>query len=223
MKTQKQDSHHSEQGFTIIEIMIATLVFSMVLLVITVGVLSFSRAYYRGVQESATQNTARNITETVERSIQFGTSPVVIAAPAANGRGYFCAGGYKFVYSMGQKYVGAAPTTTNAGLYMMPAAATCPAAGALTGGQQLLGENMTITDIKLTQGANDVYTLSINIVYGDIDLICKPGVVNCNSNTILNPTQLVSAPTAQCKLQLGSEYCAVATLTTTIQKRIAAS
>lgn len=60
-------------GFTIIELLIATLIFSLVLILVTTGVMQFTRQYYKGVISSSTQNTARAIIDDVTRTIQFNT------------------------------------------------------------------------------------------------------------------------------------------------------
>ena len=61
MSARHDRTQSSQSGFTIVELMIATLVFAMVLLVITVGVMSFTRAYYRGINQSNTQRVARAV------------------------------------------------------------------------------------------------------------------------------------------------------------------
>ncbi len=48
-------------GFTIIELLIATTIFSVVLLLAASGLLYIGRLYYKGLTSSATQEAARNI------------------------------------------------------------------------------------------------------------------------------------------------------------------
>src|SRR6185369_9199416 len=106
-----------QAGFTIVELMIATLVFSLVLIVITVGVLHFTNTYYKGVNNSATQTAAQNAIDTISQSIQFTMSGSAGTddAPA----GVFCAGSRLFLYTAGKQYTGGTPSGTNWGLYMM--------------------------------------------------------------------------------------------------------
>src|SRR4051812_8577751 len=66
----------NQSGFTIIELLIATVIFALVLLVITTGVLQFTRQYYKGVISSHTQSAARAIADDVTRALQFGVGSV---------------------------------------------------------------------------------------------------------------------------------------------------
>jgi prepilin-type N-terminal cleavage/methylation domain-containing protein len=61
-----------QDGFTVVELLIATVVFTMVLLVITSGVTHFTHAYYKGVHQSSTQTTSRNVINTIAQNIQYG-------------------------------------------------------------------------------------------------------------------------------------------------------
>ena len=60
-----------QNGFTIIELLIATTVFSLILLISVAGILQISRMYYRGVTQSRTQETARSIIDEVGEAIRF--------------------------------------------------------------------------------------------------------------------------------------------------------
>ena len=58
-------------GFTIIELMIATSVFAVVLVVAASGILAIGMLYYKGVTSSRTQEAARSISNTIANTIQF--------------------------------------------------------------------------------------------------------------------------------------------------------
>lgn len=79
----KQRVIYWQEGFTVVELMIATLVFSVILTVITMGVLSFRNRYYKAVNASTTQNTTRTVIDTDKvRLIQFGSAQVVPTDPS---------------------------------------------------------------------------------------------------------------------------------------------
>jgi prepilin-type N-terminal cleavage/methylation domain-containing protein len=63
-------------GFTIVELMISTLVFSVILLVVTFGIVHFTNSYYRGINGSTTQDTARTIVDSVTQAIQFSSGTI---------------------------------------------------------------------------------------------------------------------------------------------------
>lgn len=233
-------SREGQSGFTIIELMIATLVFSIVLIVVTVGVLKFTNAYYKGVNAATVQSTARTITDKVSQAVQFGNATLVtsddaaLAPSGANAIGTFCAGGYLFAYTRGIQYAGGTASVANAGLYMRPLAgssSSCvkPTTSAeLSGGEQLLSKGMRITDISLLrEGANEIYTFHITLALtpdNGGDLLCTPNdtAIPCSSvSTEADAeTKLPGIADVQCKAATGNEFCAVANLTTSIQKRV---
>ncbi len=198
-----------ESGFTIVELMVATLVFSVILTVITVGVMSFTNRYYKGANVSTTQNAAQSILDTITQAIQFGSAIVQPTSPTSN---YFCAGGYAFTYDKGILYTG-----SQTGLYMAPMGSTC--AATTTGGKQLLGSNMRITNLTVSNAVSGshLYSVSITVVFGANDLLCSPSQGNCNGSSM---TTFWPVSDVQCKRTTGSQFCAVSTLTTTVEQRI---
>ena len=68
----------NQKGFTIIELMIATVIFSIVLLVLTENIISISNDYYQGVVQTQTINTTKNIVDTIAQQIKLSTSTDLI-------------------------------------------------------------------------------------------------------------------------------------------------
>lgn len=197
-------------GFTIVELMIATMVFSTILVAITIGVLYFTRAYYKGVYASTTQNAARNVTESIAKAIQFGSSDDIVKQPqqASDGKWYMCAGGYAFVYDFNGIYK-TDGTGSSIGVYMQPiSGSSCDVPSGITGQQQLLGDNMRITDLQVSEIAP--YTISVTVAH-DV-----AGATDQNTSL----TALTGSDVA-CKTGSGSEYCAVSTVTATVSPRVA--
>lgn len=207
-----------QQGFTIVELMIATLVFSVILIVITVGVLHFTNAYYKGINSSTTQNTARNIIDTVSQAIEFGSADLG-HAPAVGPITAYCVGGQQFDFVLGAEIaLSPSATQTKDALYQRPHSGSgcvnipTPTlrAGSATGGKELLGQNMRLSKFSVTQLPSGLYTITVRVVYGDDALLISP------SGTI----PAYSAPDATCKSQTGSQFCAASELSTTVQSRI---
>jgi prepilin-type N-terminal cleavage/methylation domain-containing protein len=203
-------------GFTIIELMIATLVFSVILLVITIGVLSFSNDYYRGINTSTNQNIARGVTDTVTQALQFSGGGIL--GPGGSPAGYFCIGNQRFQYTLGTEL----PSASHA-LYQV----TDPLCGPSvpSGGHELLRSQMRLANFSITPiiGAPQMYTVTIKIAFGDDDLLCAPNSVpgSCDPGaaTITGFTQ----PDLRCKTTIGSQFCSVSTLITTVQQRVTGS
>lgn len=200
-------------GFTIIELLIATAIFSVILLIITTAVLQFSKQYYKGVIASSTQGTARALIDDVARSIQFNGGGV---SEFANG---YCIGTSKrYSYALNRQVIDNGPiaaqgqsrhglvsdtitgcNTATGALPNMQNLATLPAG---TNARELLGQRMRLAKFDI-DGTNNNYTITVRVVYGDNDLLS-------------NPTD----PNMFCKPEAGSQFCAVSELSTTVRKRV---
>ncbi len=121
------------RGFTIVELMIATVVFSLVMVICLVGMVQVSRAYYKGITISKTQEAGRFLMDEISSTIQFSGSSInpnndgtVVAMPVNvgfpsnsfvnngvtdpsvfndGGFGVFCAGNKKYSYALDKKVV----------------------------------------------------------------------------------------------------------------------
>lgn len=201
-----RDKH--ESGFTIIELMIASLVFSVILVVITVGVTSFTRSYYKGVRSSAVQNRTRTIVDTVAQSIEFSGSSIT----PTGSNNYFCTGGKIFSFSLGVRYTGTVSTASR-GLFQqdIPTGGSCPTTApdpaTAINGRELLEPNMRVSNLVLrpvtSAGATNMYQIVLRIAYGEDDLLVNPTGVD-----------------ASCGSQAGSQFCAISELSTIVQKRV---
>lgn len=196
------------RGFTIIELMIATVVFSLVLLIIMGAIIQFGRIYYKGVIQSRTQERTRAISEDIARHIQFGKN-VGETPEIPTTAGFFCAGGRGYTYRLGQERIGnqhgLVATNTCANYAGMSVGALSP------GATEMLGERMQLTKLSVRQvdGIADQYTISVRVVYG---------TDNDFEGTPANPD---GDPTMPCKsIALGGQFCAVSELTTTVTKRL---
>lgn len=200
-KTIRPTRKHA-QGFTIVELMIATMVFSSILVAITVGVMHFTKSYYKAVYDSATQNAARTISESITKAIEFSASSNTVTTVTDKGSyKYFCAGGYVFGYTLGQQYNG---TSATKGMYMQPNGGVCDDAHAAPapGHKQLLGKNMRIVNLGIApNSSNGSYEVTVTVAYGDDDLL--------------------NAGYTSCKAGSGSEYCSVASFTAVVKPRVA--
>jgi prepilin-type N-terminal cleavage/methylation domain-containing protein len=103
-----------QRGFTIIELLVATSVFSLILMVALAGILRVTQLYYKGITASRTQEITRSLSDELSESIQFSnnavilqpnvgpdflvTGPEVIAT--ADDTNYFCIGSKRFTYAI---------------------------------------------------------------------------------------------------------------------------
>jgi prepilin-type N-terminal cleavage/methylation domain-containing protein len=220
----KQIDTEHQSGFTIVELMIATVVSAIILLVITFGILHFTSDYYHGINSSTTQSTTQNAIDVVTQAIQFNASGTV----ATDGsQGIFCAGTQVFLYTMGKTLSGS-PSSTNWGLYQLNnPSSNCVTPGTTTGGTELLGSNMRLTNLSLSQiGTTNVWQLELRVANGDPDLLCRPSIAgaakgSCNAGaTNYATSDVITGSDVRCKIQIGSQFCSISDLTTAIGQRI---
>ncbi|HSW99824.1 MAG TPA: prepilin-type N-terminal cleavage/methylation domain-containing protein [Patescibacteria group bacterium] len=199
-------------GFTIVELMMATLVFSVILLLATVGVLQVNRVYYKGVTEANTQNVTRSIMDTISQAIQFNGGAITPiptnASPTAGGTYYVCVNNQQFVYQPGFQLVsgsGGLGTHQTHQSLIQRTVSGCPVPAGAVVGRELLSPSMRLSNLQVTQvGTSNLYRVQVRVVYGD------DGVMN-------NPT----STTSSCKgIQAGNQFCSVSDLTTVVEKRI---
>lgn len=204
-------------GFTVLELLIATLVFSVILLVITAGVMSFTRQYYKGIVASKTQSTARAIMGEITQSLQFGRTITVF--PTTSGKDGFCIDNKLFSYVTGQQ-VETSPVSAKHqgyhGLVVDSSGGTCSSASAAllsvpnsaalpkpATQRELLSDHMRIGQLSVTSPTPGLYEVKLRVIYGDDDLLSS-----------------TAWATARCKGNTGSQFCSVSELTTTVQKRL---
>lgn len=209
-------------GFTVLELMVATSIFAVVLLVLTAGVLSFSRDYFASVTRSNTQAVARAILDDVAHSIQFAqTAPTSFAT--TGGTAATCIDNVMYSYAVGvQVSAASGPNHQNKyGMVKRIPAVSCSAPADITDPtyvfnkdqeQELLGKNMRISVFSIDPLGNDTFTIHVRVAYGEDDLFGIPSTFGSVATDDWG--------TLACKSGSGSQFCAVSDLSTTVQRRI---
>lgn len=199
------------QGFTIIELLIATLVFSTILLLVTYGVIRISRLYYRGVITSRTQQTARSVIDEISQTIQFsGVTPSETPAPNTGIDQAFCLNGKRYSYRLGRQLrdslgnhvlvVDTPPCSASPA----PSSQDLGGASLTADSKELLGPFMRLSKLSVTNAGADLWKVTVKVTYGDDDLLTDS-----------------TDPDTVCNLAVkGSEFCATSELTTTVQRRL---
>src|SRR3990167_6447711 len=200
-------ARNQQTGFTIIELMIATTVFSLVLLICTFGLLQVSRVYYKGVTESRVQESLRNITDEISRAIQFSGQSVVPtpSSPIVPGNGYvFCIGDQHYSVVTDRQLVDGTPDVDQSQashLLTVDALAGCNSSSPATfSGRELMSPNMRLAKLEIITDDDELYKIDVRIVYGANDLL------NSDHSGCEN-------------VRAGTQFCASAELNTVVQKR----
>jgi prepilin-type N-terminal cleavage/methylation domain-containing protein len=205
-------SRRYQQGFTIVELMIATMVFAVVLMLCTYGLLQVGRLYNRGVTNSKNQEAARNIIDDVAQTLQFAGGPVASSlvpngSPPNVSTG-FCAGNRRYSMLRGHEL---SNSPTDHGLVADNLSGPCSAGvqalnltASLPGGtREFLGPLMRVANLTIADVGNNLWSVTVRVVTGDDDMLNNPGGID-----------------ASCKQQAGSQFCSISELTTVVQKRI---
>jgi type II secretory pathway pseudopilin PulG len=203
-------------GFTIIELLVATGVFAVVLVVVTTGILQVSRLYYKGVTEANTQNVVRTITDTVSQAIQFGGGDVVpttAGSATPSSPKVLCIGNQRFVYDIGWQLVDNSPDPAKHQAYhtlVQDNYSGCSSSSTQSlnvqtvSGRELLSPNMRLSKFNVTNLGANLYRVEVRVIYGDDDLLKNP---NDPLTTCINATA-------------GTQFCSISELSTVVTKRV---
>lgn len=212
-----------EKAFTIVELLIATSVFSVVLLVALAGFLQIGHLFYKGVSTTQTATVANQIFSDI--SGNFHNSGNISSLQSANGYTYYCLGGNRYTLNIGfEVHSSDAPDHLspsqggNFGLLKdsLPGSSGCatpcddisgipcpPGAVKFNNPSELLGNQMRLSALNIqpdTSISPNYYSISIVVAYGDTDLLDNP-----------------SSSSAACKNNTaGTQYCSVTALNTGI-------
>ncbi len=232
-------SQQREYGFTLIELMIATMVFSVILLLAAVAMVQIGRIYFKGITAAKTQEVSRTISDDVAQAIQFSGAQIktIQKPPGSNALG-FCVDNIRYSYLVNQqleqnpatspplagtqaKHVLVMDDTTK-----LPAPFNCTSstyAQAIDGagsiyGRELMGIHMRLVSDPLPQPPlpispdGKLYTVTVGVVYGDWDVL---------NVTTIPPPPAGSNYNYSCKASnKGGQFCSVSSLTTTVEKRV---
>ena len=197
-------------GYTIVELLIATAVFAAVLFIVTYGIIQISKTFTNGFIQTQTQNVAVSLSDQLTRDVEFSSAssigsdkgPITVSGKSYY---YFCTYQDEYFYNPGGSfYKIPISVITNCG---------SPQASWLTNSQtqSLLSNNMEILNnlpayndstqqsIIASGSTTGLYSINLDVLYG--------GTNNLVQNT--NKTQWVCKPTV-----IIGPFCSTYTLTT---------
>lgn len=228
---------HREGGFTIIELMIATAVLSILLVMVTVMMVSIGKLYYKGINQARIQDNVRSLSDEVARHLQLGDNFFHVTSGSEEA---YCVGSTRYTFIL-YKQIGSnggAPDYQYPHVLWRdknPTPGSCPSAlpnlaanPPSAGGAELVAPHSRLTGFSITSTAGtSPYTIGIGEAYGDNDLICVTTAPGCASDGVQSAVAALisgggSAPinTIKCKGRTGDQFCATASLTTTVVRRL---
>lgn len=209
-----------QKGFTLVELMVATTVFSFVLLIATATTIQIGKLYYKGLIQTATQETVRLVSDDITRSFQFANGTKIPGTNNASQQ-QFCIGDTRYTYQINQQVVGGALGLRTE---QMSGAFNCATAPS-NSPQELLAENMRLLyfDVSPVGTSGKTFQISVRMAYGDNDLltIYQPDgftTVDVSGDGTFNNTDVQQAT---CRTNIaGSGFCAVSQLDNVVKKRL---
>lgn len=225
-----------DSGFTIIELMIATAVFTVILIIATTTLIGISERYVKGTVQDQAQQSARAVLSDISEDIQLNQPNINITdlstTTPSTDEFYFCIGNDVFVYQLDQPV-----TSSNWALVRYPAI-TCPSAppsSPLNNPQavELLTTNERLGELSIlpvtSSGTSSPigYTIQIEIGYANSGSVGN-SVLKDTTNPQWNPPPSTPPTNGygyytypyQCQSGPDSSFCAVSSLTTTVSSRI---
>jgi prepilin-type N-terminal cleavage/methylation domain-containing protein len=228
MLKKRNNKTNKAKGFTLIELMLATTIFALVLIIMLASFLQIARMFYKGVSISSTNEATRSLVEEIVNDVRFaGDSSIACAASSCPSyRKYFCVGNHRYTYITAPNKGGGAkvsgtdvsspqPSTINAGVVQDTVFGCPPPTTSGSNPRQLLGLNMQLNDLEFRPADNGVFVHAHVLLYGAVDTVFASYAQPTHS-----PSQALLDPDAHCSGSLfDTQLCATADFKTTISTR----
>lgn len=209
----KELKRNDQEGFTIVELLIATAVLSTLLVVVSVMMANIGRLYYKGINQAKMQENVRSVVDDISERLQLNNSNVLTANNGAVGA--YCIGATRYTYVIGAQL----KDDPDPGEYKHVlwrdtiSPGTCSVANLMldnpsSNGSELITTRSRLTQFSINRTASP-YVVTMKLVYGDNDQIDDPSIPG---------VQTIGAG-VKCLSQAGNQFCATASLTTTVVQR----
>ena len=215
----------NQAGFTIVELMIALSIFTTILLLSSILLIRLGSIFTKGTNQASAQNVARTLVDDISSQLEFsGVAPIQYLSSSNNSSNpnVVCFGTSRYTYLINHRVSG---DSLDHGLWRdtLNTDSTCQAnmnfssenhphdgLNPTGNGVELLPEGMRLTQLDVVANT-DSYTVTVTVAYGEEDLV--------------NFVQASAGPPAvetstSCNQTTGSQYCAVASLSRTVSRRI---
>lgn len=226
------------EGFTIVELLIATAVLSTILVLVTVVMVNIGHLYYKGLNQARVQDDTRSITDEVAQHLELGDNYFKVANSNGTVHAY-CIGSERYTYVL-YRQIGsdAAKQQSTHVLWrdQNPTPGSCSPtnlpdlsnATPSADGTEMIAPNSRLTAFNID--GTSPYDLSVGVAYGDNDLLCDTGVPNnCTTGdigTLINNGSYApgnQGRNIKCKGNIGDQFCATSFLRTTVLRRLPAN
>lgn len=208
----------SQRGFTIMELMIATMVFGVLLLMSMAAFIHIGRLFYKAVVTARTEEVARTVIEDITAEVRRSSSSptpgfIMVGAQRVD---YVCIQGQtEYFYIPMRQFKGDPDDTLNAKRFGLRKAENVGNCGQVSdfpnGTKQLLGEYMRVSDFSITDCSavvpcsGKLSFIHLRLSYGDKDVFTTDADTNSNPKCKGSPAD--------------SQFCVVTELNTGALRR----
>lgn len=220
LKSKVKILNNQSSGFTILELLIATVVFSVVLLLCATAIVQVGRMYYKTTLLVRVTDTARAVSDDVSQAIQFGmvTNGFYRTGGVAGGVQSVCLGSIRYTFAPPSASLGTGAGQMRHTLWKdRGGAGPCTPVNLMVNtpsalGQELLGNDMRVSLLDIRQGTKldgspdpaGIWTINIIIAYGSGNDLFVPA---SNYRTCVESI-------------VGGQFCAVSSINTNATKRL---
>ncbi|MDB5170702.1 MAG: hypothetical protein JWO35_396 [Candidatus Saccharibacteria bacterium] len=205
----KRQKSTNQQGFTIIELMIATSILSVILVMATIMMTSIGRLYYKGINQVRVQDNVRSISEGITQRLQLTNMAVADNTDPTQVKAY-CVGKTRYTFVLGSKLGGIVQHVLWRDTLL---SGTCRASDFTQPGDELITPNARLTAFSIA--GDSPYIVNIGVAYGDDDLLTNPrGSSDGTRQDAADGTRV------QCNGDIGQQFCATAYSVSVITKRL---
>lgn len=224
------------KGFTLVELMIATAVFSIIMMVCLAVFLQIGRMYYKGVTYAKAQETSRSILEDISQNIQYGSENPYVdcidGAGACGGRVWFCVGDKRYTLTRKKELVDSAPVASQSlhvlqreagykggGLSNCPSPAN-PLYPVSANATELVPRGVQISRFGISKTfptSNTTWDIGLRVVVGDS---VSSDVMEAYTPSVPTISDGTGPIDVRCKAGPGTQFCAESELSTTVTKRL---
>ncbi len=231
-----------KRGFTIIELMIATAIFSVILLLCMAAIMQITRLYYRGVTQANTQEVARAILDEFSQAVQFSNNEIFVpSGDEANPAGpevpvgedplsFICLGNKRYSFMLDRQLVSSNPSESSkqvsAALWVdSPKSDDGTPLGCASA---VSAQSLDLTDQNEIDASDGVELLDENMRITQLEVTPaapdSDAIWNIAVTVVYGDQDLLENPDGnrvQCKPSgPGVEFCAISEISTTVRRRV---
>lgn len=211
------------KGFTIIELLIATTIFSMALVVIVASFLQVGRMFYKGVSVNSTNEAARTLVDDITNDTKLSSTYNLgnSADPDPNIKKYFCIGSHRYTYWLNKQVkagdINANSSTMNAGV-IQDVDSGCHAPGTpAPSNRQILGPDMQLNDLRVVKNASGSgIAIHAHVIFYGVDKRVFNSSTHPNDTDVDHDAALKDRDAYCSGNLLSTQFCAMSDIDTNV-------